>query len=147
MSCTLVRVTAGKHHSFGTSSPKWATLTGSHQTRRGSASRGGTVDSNEEREGRANDQVELAGGWGAGMLGGTVGWKFSNFSVRNIGNKKAWRPLPTGDGQTLTLRAQTNGSYYQSYSFSFTEPWLGGKKPNSFTFSIYYSKQTSGNSA
>jgi outer membrane protein insertion porin family len=107
----------------------------------------GTVDINYELEERANDQVELSGGWGAGMFVGTVGLKFSNFSVRNIGNKKAWRPLPTGDGQTLTLRAQTNGSYYQSYSFSFTEPWLGGKKPNSFTFSVYYSKQTSGNSA
>ncbi len=107
----------------------------------------GTVDINYELEERANDQVELSGGWGGGMFVGTVGLKFSNFSVRNIGNKKAWRPLPTGDGQTLTLRAQTNGSYYQSYSFSFTEPWLGGKKPNSFTFSVYYSKQTSGNSA
>ena len=103
----------------------------------------GTVDINYELEERANDQVELSGGWGGGMFVGTIGLKFSNFSVRNIGNKKAWRPLPTGDGQTLTLRAQTNGSYYQSYSFSFTEPWLGGKKPNSFTFSIYYSKQTS----
>ena len=107
----------------------------------------GTVDINYELEERANDQVELSGGWGGGMFVGTVGLKFSNFSVRNITNKKAWKPLPTGDGQTLTLRAQTNGSYYQSYSFSFTEPWLGGKKPNSFTFSTYYSLQTSGNSA
>jgi outer membrane protein insertion porin family len=107
----------------------------------------GTVDINYELEERANDQIELSGGWGGGMFVGTVGLKFSNFSVRNIGDRKAWRPLPTGDGQTLSLRAQTNGTYYQSYSFSFTEPWLGGRKPNSFTFSIYYSKQTSGNSA
>jgi outer membrane protein insertion porin family len=105
----------------------------------------GTVDINYELEERANDQIELSGGWGAGMFVGTVGLKFSNFSVRNIGNGKAWKPLPTGDGQALSLRAQTNGSYYQSYSFSFTEPWLGGKKPNSFTYSMYYSKQTSGN--
>jgi outer membrane protein insertion porin family len=107
----------------------------------------GTVDINYELEERANDQIELSGGWGAGMFVGTVGLKFSNFSVRNITNKKAWKPLPTGDGQALSLRAQTNGTYYQSYSFSFTEPWLGGKKPNSFTFSVYYSKQTSGNQA
>jgi len=105
----------------------------------------GTVDINYELEERANDQIELSGGWGAGMFVGTIGLKFSNFSVRNIPNKKAWKPLPTGDGQAVSLRAQTNGSYYQSYSFSFTEPWLGGKKPNSLTFSIYYSKQTSGN--
>jgi len=107
----------------------------------------GTVDINYELEERANDQIELSGGWGAGMFVGTVGLKFSNFSIRNITNKKAWKPLPTGDGQSLSLRAQTNGSYYQSYSFSFTEPWLGGKKPNSFTFSLYYSKQTSGDQA
>jgi outer membrane protein insertion porin family len=105
----------------------------------------GTVDINYKLEERANDQVELSGGWGAGMFVGTVGLKFSNFSVRNIPNKSAWKPLPTGDGQTLTLRAQTNGSYYNSYNFSFTEPWLGGKKPNSFTLSVFYSKQTSGN--
>jgi len=105
----------------------------------------GTVDINYKVEERANDQVELSGGWGAGMFVGTVGLKFSNFSVRNIPNKSAWRPLPTGDGQTLSLRAQTNGSYYNSYSFSFTEPWLGGKKPNSFNLSLFYSKQTSGN--
>lgn len=105
----------------------------------------GTVDINYELEERANDQVELSGGWGAGMFVGTVGLKFSNFSVRNIPNKSAWKPLPTGDGQTLSLRAQTNGSYYNSYNFSFTEPWLGGKKRNSFTLSGFYSKQTSGN--
>jgi outer membrane protein insertion porin family len=105
----------------------------------------GTVDINYKLEERANDQVELSGGWGAGMFVGTVGLKFSNFSIRNIGNKSAWRPLPTGDGQTLSLRAQTNGTYYNSYSFSFTEPWLGGKKRDSFTLSLFYTKQTSGN--
>ncbi len=102
----------------------------------------GTVDLVYNLTEKANDQIELSGGWGAGMFVGSLGLKFSNFSVRNILNKEAWRPLPTGDGQTLSLRAQLNGKYYQSYSLSFTEPWLGGKKPNSFTFSIYRSIQT-----
>ena len=77
-------------------------------------------------EEKANDQIELSGGWGAGMVIGTTGLRFSNFSVRNIFNKEAWSPLPTGDGQTLSLRAQTNGDYYSSYSLSFVEPWLFG---------------------
>jgi len=102
----------------------------------------GTVDINYELEEKANDQIELSGGWGAGMIIGTVGLRFSNFSIRNIFNKKAWSPLPTGDGQTLSIRAQTNGSYYNSYSISFTEPWLGGKKPTSLSTSIYYSQQS-----
>jgi outer membrane protein insertion porin family len=102
----------------------------------------GTVDITYELEEKANDQIELSGGWGAGMIIGTVGLRFSNFSVRNIFNKEAWSPLPTGDGQTLSIRAQTNGSYYNSYSLSFTEPWLGGKKPTSLSTSIYYSQQT-----
>ncbi|MGQ1785392.1 MULTISPECIES: BamA/OMP85 family outer membrane protein [unclassified Saccharicrinis] len=103
----------------------------------------GTVDLVYNLEEKANDQIELSGGWGAGMFVGSLGLKFSNFSVRNIFNKEAWRPLPTGDGQTLSLRAQTNGKYYQSYSFSFTEPWLGGKRPNSLTVSAYRSIQSS----
>ena len=102
----------------------------------------GTVDINYKLEEKANDQIELSGGWGAGMIIGTVGLKFSNFSIRNMFNKEAWSPLPTGDGQTLSIRAQTNGSYYNSYSMSFTEPWLGGKKPTSLSTSIYYSQQT-----
>lgn len=102
----------------------------------------GTVDLVYNLTEKANDQIELSGGWGAGMFVGSLGLKFTNFSVRNIFNKEAWRPLPTGDGQTLSLRAQANGKYYQSYSLSFTEPWLGGKKPNSFTFSLYRSVQT-----
>ncbi|BAX79470.1 outer membrane protein assembly factor BamA [Labilibaculum antarcticum] len=102
----------------------------------------GTVDINYSLEEKANDQIELSGGWGAGMIIGTVGLKFSNFSIRNMFNKEAWSPLPTGDGQTLSIRAQTNGSYYNSYSMSFTEPWLGGKKPTSLSTSIYYSQQT-----
>ncbi|MDM8158832.1 outer membrane protein assembly factor BamA [Labilibaculum sp. K2S] len=102
----------------------------------------GTVDINYKLEEKANDQIELSGGWGAGMIIGTVGLKFSNFSIRNMFNKEAWSPLPTGDGQTLSIRAQTNGSYYNSYSMSFTEPWLGGKKPTALSTSIYYSQQT-----
>ena len=100
----------------------------------------GTVDINYELTEKANDQIELSGGWGANMFVGTVGLKFSNFSVRNIMNKEAWRPLPTGDGQSLSLKAQTSGAFYKSYSFSFTEPWFGGRKPNSFTISFSHSK-------
>jgi len=102
----------------------------------------GTVDLEYNLQEKANDQVELSGGWGAGMFVGSLGLKFSNFSMRNFFNKEAWKPLPTGDGQTLSVRAQTNGSYYQSYSLSFVEPWLGGKKPNSLSVNIYRSIQT-----
>jgi outer membrane protein insertion porin family len=100
----------------------------------------GTVDIEYKLTEKANDQIELSGGWGANMFVGTIGLKFSNFSVRNILNKEAWRPLPTGDGQALSLRAQTSGKFYKSYSFSFTEPWFGGRKPNSFTVSFSHSK-------
>ncbi len=105
----------------------------------------GTVDLEYNLVEKANDQIELSGGWGGGMFVGSLGLKFTNFSVRNILNKEAWRPLPTGDGQTLSLRAQTSGKYYQSYSFSFTEPWLGGKKPNSLSVSVYRSIQSGTN--
>uniref|UniRef100_UPI0035635FDE outer membrane protein assembly factor BamA n=1 Tax=Mangrovibacterium sp. TaxID=1961364 RepID=UPI0035635FDE len=100
----------------------------------------GTVDIKYELQEKANDQIELSGGWGAGMFVGTVGLRFSNFSVRNILNKEAWRPLPTGDGQTLSIKAQTSGKFYNSYSLSFIEPWLGGKKPNSLSLSFSRSK-------
>jgi len=100
----------------------------------------GTVDIEYQLQEKANDQVELSGGWGAGMFVGSVGLKFANFSVRNILNKEAWRPLPTGDGQTLSLRYQTSGRYYKTVSLSFIEPWLGGKKPNSFSLSLSFSR-------
>ena len=105
----------------------------------------GTVDLEYKVEERSNDQLELSGGWG-GYYGfmGTVGIRFSNFSVRRILDEGAWRPVPSGDGQTLSIRAQTSGPIYQSYSMSFAEPWFGGKKPNAFSFSLYYSKQRSG---
>jgi outer membrane protein insertion porin family len=80
-----------------------------------------------------SDQIELSGGWGAGQIVGTLGLTFNNFSLRNMFKKGAWTPLPSGDGQRLSLRAQSNGPNYQSYNFSFTEPWLGGKKPISFS--------------
>lgn len=100
----------------------------------------GTVDLEYQLQEKANDQIELSGGWGAGMFVGSIGLKFANFSVRNILNKEAWRPLPTGDGQTLSLRYQTSGRYYRTVSLSFIEPWLGGKKPNSFSLSLSHSR-------
>ena len=98
----------------------------------------GTVDLKYSLVEKANDQLEVSGGWGMGMLVGTVGLKFSNFSIRNFMNWKMWRPVPSGDGQTLSLRAQSNGKYYQAYNLSFVEPWFGGKKPNSFSVSLYH---------
>jgi outer membrane protein insertion porin family len=101
----------------------------------------GTVDINWELEEKSSDQLELSAGWGGGVgLTGTLGVTFNNFSIKNIFKKEAWDPLPQGDGQKLSLRYQSNGRAYNSYNFSFTEPWLGGKKPNSLTFSLYKSK-------
>ena len=104
----------------------------------------GTVDIEYVVEERPSDQLELSGGWGAGQVVGTLGLKFSNFSARNIFKKDTWTPLPSGDGQQLSLRFQSNGVAYQSYNASFTEPWLGGRKPNSLTLSLYRSVQTNG---
>ncbi len=104
----------------------------------------GTVDLEYIVEEKPSDQIELSGGWGAQMIVGTLGLSFNNFSLRNIFNGKSWTPLPSGDGQKLSLRAQTNGIYYQAYSMSFTEPWLGGKKPNSLTVSVYHNIYTNG---
>jgi outer membrane protein insertion porin family len=101
----------------------------------------GTVDINWKLEEKSSDQLELSAGWGGGVgLTGTLGVTFNNFSIRNIFKKSAWDPLPTGDGQKLSLRVQSNGRAYRSYSFSFTEPWLGGKKRNSLTIAINNSK-------
>jgi len=105
----------------------------------------GTVDLKYTLVEKANDQLEVSGGWGANMLIGTIGLRFSNFSARRFFQREAWRPVPSGDGQTLSLRAQTNGKYYKSYSLSFTEPWLGGKRPNSLTVSLYHSIQNNAN--
>jgi len=100
----------------------------------------GTVDIEYKLVERATDQLEVSGGYGGGMLVGTVGIRFSNFAASRLFDPKAWRPVPSGDGQTFSVRAQTNGRLYQSYNFSFIEPWFGGKKPNSFSISGYYSK-------
>lgn len=102
----------------------------------------GTVDIVYKLVEKANDKIEISGGWGAGMIIGSLGLTFTNFSMRNIFNWESYRPLPQGDGQTLSLKAQTNGKYYTSFSVSFREPWLGGKKPNSLSVSAYYSRQT-----
>jgi len=101
----------------------------------------GTVDIRYIVAEQSTSQLELQGGWGAGRIVGTLGLNFNNFSARKIFDKKAWQPLPAGDGQTINLRAQSNGLFFQSYSASFTEPWLGGKKPNSLTVSVYHNIQ------
>lgn len=105
----------------------------------------GTVDINYSLEEKSSDQLELSAGFGGGIgLTGTVGVSFNNFSIKNIWKKSAWDPLPTGDGQKLSLRVQSNGKAFRSYNFSFTEPWLGGKKRNSFTVSLYDTKYRNG---
>ena len=106
----------------------------------------GTVDIEYTVEEKPSDQLELSAGWGGAGRGviGTLGVSFNNFSVRNIFKKETWSPLPQGDGQRLSIRAQTNGRFYQSYNMSFTEPWLGGKKPNSFSVSGFYTVLTNG---
>ncbi len=99
----------------------------------------GTVDIEYVVEEKSSDQIELSGGYGGTGVDGrgriilTLGLTFNNFSLKNIFKKDAWTPLPGGDGQRLSIRAQTNGRYYQGYNLSFTEPWLGGRKPTSLT--------------
>ncbi len=101
----------------------------------------GTVDITWGLEEKSSDQLELSAGFGGGIgLTGTLGVTFNNFSIYNIFKRKAWQPLPVGDGQKLSIRAQSNGKQFRSYNFSFTEPWLGGKKRNSFTVSYYDTK-------
>jgi outer membrane protein insertion porin family len=104
----------------------------------------GTVDIDYTVEEKPSDQIELSGGYGGGRIVGTLGVSFNNFSGKNFFKKGAWRPLPSGDGQRLSVRAQSNGLLYQSYNVSFTEPWLGGKKPNSLSVSAYHSVQSNG---
>lgn len=104
----------------------------------------GLVDITYVVEEKPNDQIQLSGGWGGGRVVGSLGLSFSNFSMRNFFKKDAWSPLPTGDGQRLSLNASSNGTFFQAYSLSFTEPWLGGKKPNSLSVSASRSRQTNG---
>lgn len=97
----------------------------------------GTVDIEYNVEEKPSDQIELSGGWG-GFIGfvGTLGLTFNNFSARNIPKANAWRPLPAGDGQRLSIRFQANGKQFQTYTLSFVEPWLGGRKPNALSVSM-----------
>ncbi len=104
----------------------------------------GTVDIEYIVEETSSDQIEMSLGWGMNALVGTVGVSFNNFSIKGVTKGSEWRPIPAGDGQKLSLRIQSNGIYYQSYSASFTEPWLGGKKPTSLTLSAYSSVQSNG---
>lgn len=98
----------------------------------------GTVNINYKVEEKSNDQLELSAGWGGNIgLTGTLGVTFNNFSINNIFNKRTWDPLPSGDGQKLSVRLQSNGRQFRSYNFSFTEPWLGGKRRNSFSVNFY----------
>ena len=108
----------------------------------------GTVDIIYTVEEKPSDQLELSAGWGGrrGVIG-TLGVTFNNFSLRNVFNREAWHPLPQGDGQRLSLRAQTNGRFFQSYNASITEPWLGGKRPTSLSVSAFYNKYDFGTSA
>jgi outer membrane protein insertion porin family len=100
----------------------------------------GTVDIEYQLVEKGSSQIELQGGYGGGGFIGTVGLSFNNFSARNIFNKEAYKPLPMGDGQKVSLRLQAS-TYFQTYSMSFSEPWFGQKKPVQFSSSISYSKQ------
>jgi outer membrane protein insertion porin family len=100
----------------------------------------GTVDIEYNLVEKGSSQVELQGGYGGGGFIGTLGLSFNNFSARNMFKKEAYKPLPMGDGQKVSLRLQ-GSTYFQTYSVSFSEPWFGGKKPVQFSSSISYSKQ------
>ena len=90
---------------------------------------------------KASDQFNIAGGWGSGTFVGSVGITLNNLSMRNFFKKGAWRPYPSGQNQRLSISGQTNGTYYKALSLSFTDPWLGGRRPNSFSISGYISEQ------
>lgn len=107
----------------------------------------GTVDIEYTVEEKPSDQLELSAGYqpktyytSKGSVIGTLGVTFNNFSIKNIGKKESWNPLPQGDGQRLSIRAQSSGERYQSYNMSFTEPWMGGRKPNSLTVAAVYNR-------
>ena len=102
----------------------------------------GTVDIDFNLESKQSDQVEFSAGVGQSGLVLTLGLKFTNFAIQNIFKPKTYRIVPQGEGQTLSLRVQLNGIYYQNYSISLYVPWIGGKRPNSLTMSLYYAVQT-----
>ncbi|MFY0674742.1 MAG: outer membrane protein assembly factor BamA [Bacteroidia bacterium] len=101
--------------------------------------RNGTVDIEYVVAERPSDQIELSMGWGQRQIVGVLGLSLNNFSTRNLFKKGKWGgPYPMGDGQKLSIRAQSSGLFYQSYNFSFTEPWFGGKRPNSLSLNLYH---------
>lgn len=102
----------------------------------------GTVDITYQLETKSSDQIEFSLGWGATGLVGSLGLKFTNFAIQNLFNPKSYRIVPQGEGQTFSINARTNGVYYTSASMSFLEPWLGGKRPNSLSASIFFASQT-----
>jgi len=104
----------------------------------------GTVDIIYKVEENHTSQLQLQGGYGNGMIIGQVGVQLNNFSARNIFNRKAWNPLPAGDGQKLMLNAVSNGSYYYALNAGFTEPWLGGKRPQSLGISVSHNLISNG---
>jgi len=104
----------------------------------------GTVDIVYNVVEKPSDQIELSGGFGGGQLVGTLGLTFNNFALRNIFNLKAYKPLPKGDGQKLSIRGQSSGRTYQNFSFTFSDPWLGGKKPIYFALSAYTQLSSTG---
>ncbi|WP_418602829.1 BamA/OMP85 family outer membrane protein [Hwangdonia sp.] len=100
----------------------------------------GTIDMEYSVKETGSSQIELQGGYGGGGFIGTLGLSFNNFSIKDIFKKDAYKPIPMGDGQKLALRLQAS-RFYQTYSFSFSEPWLGGKKPVQFSTSLSHTKQ------
>lgn len=104
-----------------------------------------TTDIEYQVEETSSDQVELSGGFGYGRVIGSLGFSFNNFSLKGLFKKEMWRPIPTGDGQKLAIKFQTYGKGYFNYSVSLTEPWFGGKKPNSLTVSYYFSSFSNAN--
>src|SRR6202012_5874457 len=104
----------------------------------------GTVDIIFNVVEKPSDQIELSGGFGGGQIVGTLGLTFNNFSIKNIFHLKDYKPLPKGDGEKLSLRGQSSGRTYQNYSFTFSEPWLGGKKPIYFAVSAYTQLSSTG---
>ncbi len=100
----------------------------------------GTLDVEYSVAEQGSSQIQLQGGYGGGGFIGTLGLSFNNFSIKNLFNKEAYVPVPRGDGQSLALRLQAS-QYFQTYSFSFSEPWLGGKKPYQMSTSLSHSKQ------
>ena len=104
----------------------------------------GTVDINWGLTSKSNDQIEFSLGYGQTGVIGRIGLKFSNFSMANLFSKKGLRRgvMPMGNGETFSISGQTNGRYYQQYSISYMNPWFGGKRPNTFSLSAFFSKQT-----